>query len=123
MSLVLGSLGKIRNPDLREKLVYYGFYDTKRGSVVHGGRGYHIYIYIYIYFFFFDISILTPKYLNRDYMKAKVYTSGVHAHFGGCRECRFGTRLPLPARISARKGSKGTAPVATVQPKGSQVLL
>ena len=35
--LVLGSLGKIRNPDLREKLVYYGFYDTKRGSVVHGG--------------------------------------------------------------------------------------
>ena len=46
VSLVLGSLGEIRNPDLREKLVQYGFYDTKRGSVVHGGRGYHINILI-----------------------------------------------------------------------------
>ena len=30
-------------------------YDTKRGSVVHGG-GYHIYIYIYIYLFIYRLS-------------------------------------------------------------------
>ena len=31
------------------KAGYYGFHDTKRGSVVHGGRGYHIFVFVCTY--------------------------------------------------------------------------